>query len=55
MTGGINQYYQISASPDLTNWTSLQTNLIRATNSIEINDTEAPSQGRRFYRAVLVP
>ena len=55
LSGGINQFYQLFTSPNLTNWTVWQTNVLRATNAVEINDPEAANLGRRFYRAVLVP
>ena len=45
--------YQIQASPDLTNWTSL-TNIFNTNGTIQFVDTNTANLSGRFYRAVLM-
>jgi hypothetical protein len=51
VSGQINQSYVVQASTNLTQWTSLATN-VAFTGEIEFLDTNAPTIPHRFYRAV---
>jgi hypothetical protein len=54
MRGKLLSRYRIEASPDMISWTSVRvvTNL---TGSIEITEARESANGRKFYRAVLIP
>jgi hypothetical protein len=52
--GGRNLQYDIEVSADLKTWSALNTlTITNLDGTAAITDTNAPSSGRRFYRAVL--
>ncbi len=50
-----NAAYTIEASTNLTNWTPISTNTVLIENTVSTRDTNAASNGDRFYRAVSRP
>jgi hypothetical protein len=49
------QRFVIQASPDLTNWVSIGTNIMAVGGSLTVTDSQAASSSNRFYRAVETP
>ncbi|HEY2952936.1 MAG TPA: hypothetical protein VGK40_10150 [Verrucomicrobiae bacterium] len=47
--------YLLQASTNLTNWTTLTTNLLQFRGTISVTDPDAGSYNKRFYRAILAP
>src|SRR4029077_12477207 len=47
--------YIIQVSTNLTTWTSLSTNTLSSSGALAINDSQAASFSRRFYRALRAP
>jgi hypothetical protein len=53
---GIPGSYVLQASPDLTNWTSISTNIVPSLGILQITDPYAGSYQRRYYRiSFIVP
>lgn len=55
ISGGINQFYEVSASDDLATWTPIRTNQIHASTTKEIADPGGTTSPARFYQARMRP
>jgi sugar lactone lactonase YvrE len=53
--GGINLSYVTLKSPDLANWTPIQTNRITASSAFDVVEESAETQDASFYKARLYP
>ena len=48
--------YVLQASPDLTNWTSISTNTVSSSGTLQLSDPNAGTYQRRYYRvSYIVP
>ena len=55
MAGTPGSTYEIQASTDLVNWVNLYTVTADSLGMLQAQDTTAPNQPKRFYRAKLLP